>query len=137
MAWIGWRSVRTQQLVPLAQCGEEGELVSGIEVPTNDCGPSATAYREGKAYICNDAFSDQSTMRFRAEFERRGLQSCAAFPISRAGRIRGVLAVYAKEVGLFRVMEVALLQAAADVLSFALHHFARAAVRRRWRNDPE
>ena len=131
MAWIGWRSVRTQQLVPLAQCGEEGELVSGIEVPTNDCGPSATAYREGKAYICNDAFSDQSTMRFRAEFERRGLQSCAAFPISRAGRIRGVLAVYAKEVGFFRDKEVALLQEAADDLSFALDHFASAAVRRR------
>ena len=131
MAWIGWRSMRTQQLVPVAQWGEEGEFVSGIEVSTQDRGPSATAYREGKAYVCNDAFSDQSTTPYRAEFERRGLQSCAAFPISRAGRTRGVLAVYAKEVGFFRDKEVALLQESADDLSFALDHFASEAVRRR------
>lgn len=131
MAWIGWRSARTQQLVPVSQWGEEGEFVSGIEVPTDDRGPSATAYREGKAYICNDAFCDRSTVPFRGEFERRGLQSCAAFPVSRAGRVRGVLAVYAKEVGFFRDKEVALLQEAADDLSFALDHFASEAVRRR------
>lgn len=131
MTWIGWRSTRTEQLVPLAQWGEEGEFVSGIEVSTDDRGPSATAYREGKAFICNDAFSDRSTVPYRPEFERRGLLSCAAFPISRGGRTRGVLAVYAKEVGFFRDKEVALLQEAADDLSFALDHFASEAARRR------
>jgi len=131
MAWIGWRSARTQKLVPVAQWGEEGEFVSGIEVSTDDRGPSATAYREGKACICNDAFSDPSTLPYRSEFEQRGLQSSAAFPIRRAGRIRGVLSVYAKEVGVFRDKEVALLQEVADDLSFALDHFASEAVRRR------
>lgn len=131
MAWIGWRSARTDHLVPLAQWGEEGEFVSGVEVPISDRGPSATAYREGKACICNDTFNDPSTVPFRTEFESRGLKSSAAFAISRAGRVRGVLAVYAKEVGFFRDKEVALLQEVADDLSFALDHFASEAVRRR------
>jgi PAS domain S-box-containing protein len=131
MAWVGWRSARTRQLVPVAQWGEEGEFVSGIQVSTDDRGTSATAYREGRAYVCNDAFCDPSTVPFRAEFERRGLRSSAAFPISRAGRVRGVLAVYAQEVGFFRDKELALLQEAADDLSFALDHFASEAVRRR------
>jgi PAS domain S-box-containing protein len=131
MAWIGWRSARTQHLIPVAQWGEEGEFVSGVEVSTHDRGPSATAYREGKACICNDAFTDPTTLPFRTEFEQRGLQSSASFPIRRAGRIRGVLSVYAKEVGVFRDKEVALLQEVADDLSFALDHFASEAVRRR------
>ncbi|HEY6925621.1 MAG TPA: GAF domain-containing protein [Steroidobacteraceae bacterium] len=131
MAWIGWRSARTEQLVPVTQWGEEGEFVSGIEVPTDDRGPSATAYREGKARICNDTFSDPSTVPFRSDFADRGLKSSAAFPIGRAGRTRGVLAVYAKEVGFFRDKEVALLQEAADDLSFALDHFSSEVVRRR------
>ena len=135
MAWIGWRSARNQKLLPVAQWGEEGEFASGIEVSTDDeplgRGPSGTAYREGKPYICNDAFSDPSTLPWRTEFEQRGLQSSAAFPISRAGRIRGVLSVYAREVGFFRDQEIALLHEVADDLSFALDHFASQAVRRR------
>ena len=51
MAWIGWRSARTQQLVPVGQWGEEGEYRSGIEVYTDDRphgrGPSGTAFRDG------------------------------------------------------------------------------------------
>jgi PAS domain S-box-containing protein len=135
MAWIGWRSARTKQLVPLAEWGEEGEFVSNIEVSTDDQplgrGPSGMAYRQGQPYICNDAFNDPATVPWRAAFQKRALLSCAAFPISRAGRIRGVLAVYAKEVGFFRDKEISLLREVADDLSFALDHFASEAVRRR------
>lgn len=135
MAWIGWRSARTQQLVPVGQWGEEGEYRSGIEVYTDDRphgrGPSGTAFRDGVPYICNDAFNDPSTVPWRAEFERRGLLASAAFPIRRSGRIRGVLAVYAKEVGFFRDKEIALLEEVAADLTFALDHFASEAVRRR------
>jgi PAS domain S-box-containing protein len=135
MAWIGWRSARTKQLVPLAQWGAEGEFVSAIEVYTDDRprgrGPSGTAFREGTPYICNDAFNDPSTVPWRAEFQLRGLRASAAFPIRRSGRVRGVLAVYAQEVGFFRDKEIALLEEVAADLTFALDHFASEAVRRR------
>ena len=135
IAWLGWRSARTEQLIPLAACSDEGERVTGIEVYTDERpkgrGPSGLAFRTGKPYICNDAFNDPATPPWHPEFERRGLWASAAFPIRRAGRVRGILAVYAKEVGFFRDKEVALLQEVADDLSFALDHFASEAVRRR------
>jgi PAS domain S-box-containing protein len=135
MAWIGWRSARTQQLVPMAQWDEEGEFTSAIEVYTDDRpegrGPSGTAFREGVPYICNDAFNDPSTLPWRAEFERRGLLASAAFPIHRSGRIRGILSVYAREVGFFRDKEIALVEEVAADLTFALDHIANEAVRRR------
>jgi PAS domain S-box-containing protein len=135
MAWVGWRSARTKQLIPMAQWGEEGEYLSIMEVYTDNRphgrGPSGMAFREGKPYICNDAFNDSSTVPWRDEFKRRGLRASAAFPIRRSGRVRGVLAVYAKEVGFFRDKEIALLEEVAADLTFALDHFASEAVRRR------
>jgi len=135
MAWIGWRSARTKQLVPMAQWGEEGEYLSAAEVYTDERaqgrGPSGMAFREGKPYICNDAFNDPSTVPWREQFEQRGLRASAAFPIRRSGRVRGVLSVYAKEVGFFRDKEIALLEEVAADVTFALDHFASEAVRRR------
>jgi PAS domain S-box-containing protein len=135
MAWIGWRSARDQRLIPVAQWAEQGAPLAGPEVYADDRphgrGPSGTAFREGKAYICNDAFNDPSTVPWRPEFQRRGLLASAAFPVRRSGKVRGVLAVYAKEVGFFRDKEIALLEEVADDLSFALDHFASEAARRR------
>jgi PAS domain S-box-containing protein len=134
MAWIGWRSARTEQLIPVAVCGEEGEFLTGLDVYTDERpqgqGPSGIAFRAGKPYICNDAFEDPVTLLWRPEFQRRGLFASAAFPIRRAGRVRGVLSVYAKEVGFFRDQEIALLEEVADDVSFALAHFASEAARR-------
>jgi PAS domain S-box-containing protein len=103
MAWLGWRSARTGQLVPVALCSDGGESLT---------------------------FSDPATMLWRPEFERGELFASAAFPIRRAGRVRGILSVYAKEVGFFREEEVALLEEVAEDLSFALDHFHSEAVRR-------
>jgi len=134
MAWIGWRSARTEQLLPVAVCGAEGEHLDGLEVYVDDRpqgrGPSGTAYRQGKPYICNDVFNDPATTLWRLDFQRRGLAASAAFPIRRAGRVRGILSVYAKEVGFFRDKEVALLEEVAEDVSFALDHFASEAARR-------
>jgi PAS domain S-box-containing protein len=134
MAWLGWRSARTEQLIPLAACSDEGERVTGIEVYTDERpkgrGPSGLAFRSGKPYICNDALNDPATTPWRPELERRGLCASAAFPIRRAGRVRGILSVYSREVGFFRDEEVTLLQGVAEDLSFALDHFHSEAVRR-------
>lgn len=134
MAWLGWRSAKTEQLVPVAVCGEEGEYLAGLDVYTDERpqgqGPSGIAFRGDEPYICNDAFSDPVTLLWRPEFQRRGLFASAAFPIRLAGRVRGVLSVYAKEVGFFRDKEIALLEEVADDLSFALDHFASVAARR-------
>ncbi|HVW68497.1 MAG TPA: PAS domain S-box protein, partial [Steroidobacteraceae bacterium] len=133
-AWIGWLSHKTRRLVPIAVSGVDEALASGpiyADDRPEGRGPTGTAFRQGKPYICNDVGSDPSTRLWRETLERHGLRSSAAFPISRGGKPRGILSVYSDEVGFFRDKEIALLQEAADDLSFALDHFASETARRR------
>jgi PAS domain S-box-containing protein len=135
MVWIGWRSARTERLMPLAECGDDSGYLDAVEMYADERpggrGPSGLAFRSGRPYVCNDVSEDQSTLPWRAKFEQRGLRASAAFPIRRSGKVRGILTVYAYEVGFFRDKEVALLEEAAADLSFALDHFASEAARRR------
>jgi PAS domain S-box-containing protein len=135
MVWIGWRTVSTNRLMPIAQWGDDTGYLRSVEVYADDRpggrGPSGIAFRQGGPYVCNDVFDDPSTLPWRPQFERRGLHASAAFPIRRAGKVRGILTVYSTEAGSFRDKEVALLDEAAADLSFALDHFASEAARRR------
>jgi PAS domain S-box-containing protein len=135
MVWIGWRSARTERLMPLAECGDDSGYLDAVEIFADERpggrGPSGLAFRSGRPYVCNDVSEDQSTLPWRAKFEQRGLHASAAFPIRRSGKVRGILTVYAYEAGFFRDKEVALLEEAAADLSFALDHIASEAARRR------
>jgi PAS domain S-box-containing protein len=135
MVWIGWRSARTHRLVPMAQWGDVTGYLRTAQVYTDDRpegqGPSGRAFRQEKAYVCNDVLEDPATLPWRDPLERLGLRASAAFPIRRSGKVRGILSVYANEAGFFRDQEVALLEEAAADLSFALDHFATKAARRR------
>ena len=135
MVWIGWRSARTQRLMPVAECGDDTGYLDAVEIYADERpggrGPSGLAFRQGKPYVCNDVSEDQSTFPWRSNFQERGLRASAAFPIRRSGKVRGILTVYASEVGFFRDKEVALLEEAAADLSFALDYFAGLAARRR------
>lgn len=135
MVWIGWRSARTQRLVPVAQWGDVTGYLRTAQIYADDRpegrGPSGLAFRQEKPYVCNDVLEDPSTRPWREWIERLGLYASAAFPIRRAGKVRGILSVYAREAGYFRDQEVALLEEAAADLSFALDHFATQAARRR------
>jgi|HubBroStandDraft_5_1064220.scaffolds.fasta_scaffold00574_10 PAS domain S-box-containing protein len=135
MVWIGWRSARTQRLMPVAQCGDDSGYLDAVEIYADERpggrGPSGLAFRQGRPYVCNDVSEDQSTFPWRTKFAERGLHASAAFPIRRSGKVCGILTVYAYETGFFRDKEVALLEEAAADLSFALDHIASEAARRR------
>jgi len=141
MAWVGWHSTRTNRLVPAAVWGDQTAHLRSVRIYADDRpggrGPSGSAFRQGRAYICNDVFSDPSTLPWRGQFQQLGLAASASFPIRRAGKVRGVLTVYADEVGFFRDKEVALLEEAAADVSFALDHFASERARRRAQESAE
>ena len=135
MVWIGWRSARTQRLMPLGQWGDDSGFLHSVEIYADDRpegrGPSGMAFRHGRPYVCNDVSEDQSIVPWRAKLMQSGLHASAAFPIRRSGKVCGILTVYANEAGFFRDKEVALLEEAAADVSFALDHFASEAGRRR------
>lgn len=135
MAWIGWHDPATQQLVPVSQAGDLDHYLDSVRVYTDDRpegrGPSGTAFRENRPYVCNDVFADSAALPWRAELERRGFRASAVVPIQEKGSVVGTLNVYAERAGFFHGQELALLSEASADISFALDTFAdeRARVR--------
>jgi PAS domain S-box-containing protein len=128
MAWIGWHAPDLQKLVPEAAWGRDVDYLKNIEVYTDDRqegrGPSGTAFREGRPYICNDLLNDPGTLPWRIEYGRHGFHASAAFPIRLNDRVSGVLTVYAFESDFFKDKEISLLMEAAADISFALDNSA-------------
>ncbi len=129
MAWIGWHSPEKRELVPVAVWGDQTGYLDSIRVYTDDrpegSGPTGIAFREERYHVCNDMLESESLLPWRSEFEPRGYQALAAFPIRMNGAVCGVLTVYSEFAGFFQDKEVALLEEAALDVSFALENCAR------------
>lgn len=133
MAWIGWHVAETDMIKPVAEWGDENGYLQNLKIYTDTSpegrGPSGTAFREARPYICNDMLNDPATEPWRVEARRRGLRASAVFPIRREGAVCGLLNVYATEAGFFQDKEISLLEEAAMNISFALDNHEREAAR--------
>ncbi len=134
MAWIGWEEPEGHRLVPVAAWGEGKEYLDTVAVYSDDRpegrGPTGTAFREKRPYICNDLDQDPATLPWRKQAKERGFGAAAAFPIRLREEVAGVLSVYATEPGFFQSQEIALLEEAAQDISYALDRFALEQARR-------
>ncbi|MBL9215321.1 MAG: PAS domain-containing protein [Opitutaceae bacterium] len=124
-AWIGWGNEATRMIEPVAVVGDELGYVAGLDISTDpdhpaSRGPSGTAFREARTYVCNDFFADAATLPWRERAERSGIRASVALPLRRAGQVRGLLTVYAAEQHFFTPQKIELLEEAADNISFAL-----------------
>jgi PAS domain S-box-containing protein len=128
LAWIGWHDAETQQLVPVALCGEDQDYIHSLKVYADDRpngrGPAGLAFRLGEPYICHDMLNNPIMRPWLPELVRRGLNACAVFPIRLKKNVVGILTVYSDEPWFFQDKEVALLTEAAGDISFALDNFA-------------
>ena len=66
MAWIGVANPKTESIVPITSFGEGIDYLKHIHISTRDdqaegLGPSATAFRNNRAVICNDWASNPLT----------------------------------------------------------------------------
>ncbi len=134
LAWIGWHDPETHQLVVVAQWGDDSGHLASIKVYADDRpegnGPSGTAFRTGRTCIVNDALRDPMTTPWRAALTLRGVGALASFPIRKQAKVCAILCVHTREPNSFRDKEVALLEEAADDISFALDNFMREEARR-------
>jgi signal transduction histidine kinase len=123
MAWVGWVDPVTKRVAPVAQQGDNGYL-QRISVYADDRpqgrGPVGTSIREGRCCASNDIQGDPKMLPWHEAATQAGWHSLAAFPIREEGRICGALAVYAGENDFFGDQEQALVQEAADDVSFGL-----------------
>jgi PAS domain S-box-containing protein len=131
MAWIGWRDPSTEIITPVTSFGDTDGFLTEVPMRTDSgpesSGPTQTALREARTYVCHDFFSDPSTEPWRETAARHGLRAAVALPVTMDGHAVGVLSVYADRENLFVRQEIDLLEEAASDISFALENFEREA----------
>jgi PAS domain S-box-containing protein len=125
MVWVGLLNPDTGEVEVVADQGDESGYLKGIRISADEDrpegrGPSGTALREGRPYVCNDFLNDPRTLPWRESAARAGWRSSAGFPIRMAGKVCGALMVYDLEVNFFGDPEVALLEDATAGVSFGL-----------------
>ena len=144
MAWVGFAENDENKSVRAAACAgcDEGYLekskITWSDAGERGRGPVGTAVRTGQITICHDFQSDPAFAPWREAAARRGFASLMALPLRSAGKVFGVLTLYAAAVDAFNATEVALLTELADDLAYGIqtlrtraeHQQAEAAIRR-------
>ena len=124
MAWIGHIDARTHFVTPVASYGNVGDYLDRIKISVDDIpegrGPTGTALREGKPYVCRDISQQAMMAPWRDAALARGYRSSSAFPLRTEGVVTGVYSVYSRVVGGFGDDEIDLLAELASDMSFAL-----------------
>jgi len=135
MAWVGQVNSATRLVEPVAHWGFEEGYLKNIRISVEDepegRGPTGSALREGRSFVCSDIRSDPRMLPWREEALKRGYASSAAFPIHVDGRLIGAFTVYASEPGFFNEEIVGLLDEVTSDLAFALQSMAQEAERKR------
>jgi PAS domain S-box-containing protein len=124
MAWIGLIDEETQLVKPVVAWGFENGYLSVIpqisvsDVPEGQ-GPTGTAIREGKHYVCDNTESDPRLGPWREEALMRGYYSSISLPLKQFGKIFGAFSLYSSAAGFFNQEEIGLLDEIADEIGFA------------------
>ena len=125
MAWIGLVDEPSKTIVPKIHAGVEDGYLSSIKkisienVPEGH-GPTGSALRERKHFICNDYENDPNVVIWRDEALIRGYRSSIALPIFYFGNVYGVFTLYASTPYFFDEQEVTILSEVTDDIGFAL-----------------
>ncbi|MEW6357895.1 MAG: PAS domain S-box protein [Planctomycetota bacterium] len=125
LAWIGLAEHDEEKTVrPVAQAGfEEGYLAAaGITWADTERGrgPTGTAIRTGKPYICRNIPTDPEFAPWREAAVKHGYASSIALPITASGQTLGALSIYAAEADAFDEKELGLLSELADDLAYGI-----------------
>lgn len=129
LAWVGGVDSETGQVTPLAYSGNH-DYLENVHITMDPDkpggrGPTAIALRNAKPSICNDIESDPSMAPWRQRALARGFGSCAAVPLSEAGKVIGTINLYSGETGFFDEEEVKLLDELASDISYACQNISR------------
>ena len=124
MAWVGSVEHETGLVKPVAHHGIEQGYLDGLQITVSDDpegrGPTGSALRGARHFVCNDIEADPRLLPWRAEALKRGYRSSAAFPMQVHGQIFGALTVYAAEQDFFQEEIVTLLDEMTVDVAFAL-----------------
>ena len=135
MAWVGVIDWENRIVVPVCHAGHDDGYLSLIKVsldpiPTG-MGPTGTAMREQRHYICNDIRTDPAIQPWKEEAMRRGYRSSMALPIFKFGQLFGIFSLYSDEYQFFDEEEVRMLDEVVRDISFTLEIFEKEELRKK------
>lgn len=124
MAWIGLLN-DAQHLQPVAVFGYDAGYVETLQISLDPDdqrgrGPSAQALREGRHALSHDIASDPQMAPWREAALARGYRASVALPLSAAGKLVGVINLYAAEAEVLDAPDLQLLDELAADISLAL-----------------
>ena len=136
MAWIGLIDEETKSVYPVTFAGNENGYLSKIKkISVSDIpegrGPTGTAIREGKHYVCDDMALDLKMAPWKEEALSRGYRSSIAVPIKLLGNVIGAFTLYSSLPHFFDTEEIHLLNEVINNVSFALEGMEREKQRKR------
>jgi PAS domain S-box-containing protein len=127
MAWVGLIDKESRMVVPTYHAGHEDNYLSTIRISVDNIaegmGPTGTAIREGRHYICNDIGTDPAMAAWREAALSRDYRSSIALPIMKSGEPFGSFSLYSHEENFFDGEEIQLLDEVVQDMSFALEAF--------------
>ncbi|MCX5893368.1 MAG: GAF domain-containing protein, partial [Deltaproteobacteria bacterium] len=134
MAWVGLADPDDRVIKVAAKYGQDQGYLDNLLIPLDDIpesrGPTGVAVREGRFDLCNDFATEPRMAPWREKALARGYLSSGAFPLRVGSEVVGAITLYAGTPGFFNQEEIALLEALADDLSFALESMDREVKRR-------
>ena len=123
MAAIGIPDPETHTIINRYNAGDRHGYFARIRIRSDEAaeglGPTGTAMREDRTYVCNDFLHDPRTRPWHDAAARSGVASSIALPLRDGNIIFGAITVYAAEPGFFRSEEIRLLEEIAAEISHA------------------
>ncbi|MFH1217941.1 MAG: PAS domain S-box protein [Pseudomonadota bacterium] len=125
MAWIGFALDDAQKTVcPVAYWGFHDNYLDSAKITWSNTergkGPTGTAIRTGKPFICRNILTDPLFAPWRDEATKRGYASSASFPLFVNESVVGTLNLYAVERDAFDDKEMGLLLGLASDISYGI-----------------
>jgi diguanylate cyclase (GGDEF)-like protein/PAS domain S-box-containing protein len=123
MAWVGTAGEDGWFTLRASFGGDQGYL-AGLRVSSREdvCegrGPVGRAARSLAPSVSQDIGRDPDFAPWKKRARDSGFRAVGALPLVEGGKLRGVMAVYAPEIGFFSSERVSLLQRLADNVGFA------------------
>jgi PAS domain S-box-containing protein len=127
LVWVGLAKDDEQKsVVPVAYAGFDEGYIRALNVTWSadserGHGPTGTAIRMGKRYVCKDMTRDATFKPWLKQATDRGYKSCAVLPlVDFDGKTFGVLSIYSSELDSFSEEELKLLTELANDFAYGL-----------------
>ncbi|MEI6184724.1 MAG: PAS domain S-box protein [Bacteroidota bacterium] len=139
LVWIGEHIADVKEVKNVSAFGQAKDYLNNLNIRTDDSayaqGPTGTAIKTGKRYICNDYFSDPNTIPWRETAKQYGFFASAIFVINVNNSKWGALNVYATVKNYFQEEEIILFEKIADVISIGLQKLEDEIVKTNYINE--